>query len=738
MERANATMDRPNTPRTPTRDEADVLDENLEKLVGSVHDTPEDIMREEEQEQLPYEYSHEHDNGTFYRSAAKVYLTTNNCRLTMLAMCHGYSEFKEFLESDDLKAAMTKAKGKGSGSYGLDNLLLRKEACRRQYFVSKAFEAQMKVNPKLTKKDNPFYNPTSGKIFVPSKNRKRDELLTFLDQNRLDDNPKDLDFLRDKIQELQQEISETKEALGLGNLWEKKGWRGLTPWIRLCMVVDEDSLREAYLDRHDQKSRRELDGRKTDKVPESYWKKAADLFNDANWAPRSYPLEGWGECFENSHDLSWKVLNALGVKKLGAKDSDDIYGNKKGDKEEEFKKKGDKEEEFKKRYQAMKSNWDTIFERYMQSGEGKEAVSERQRARASDVAKRGNESDDDSSSSDSEALVAREPEGTEDVILTGGDRLDYLHDRPMQTMYFWYVLLVNGLLGRARSQVNSKYAVEGGHVPSVLPRAKEGPKSGQKGRQSLVSEQSLMDLEDTRAFRRRQEAMMHRIVQQGDRSFKQNEVGNLSLQFQSYVSDEASTNATLSSLCAESGALGKTIEDLEDTLDLEPDLTSERRKRLQTRLAEKVEMQKSLKERIGELKNVLQEIAGDKKATKDKLNCLTEGGPGMDKKPKSKLSRSSTIGANAKRVARPSTSSARASSGPASSSDDDASDKKPKAKRSRPSTSSARASSGPASSSDNDTSDKKAKAKRFRPSTSSVSARAGTASSSDDEASYSD
>jgi hypothetical protein len=588
LEQVKSAMDLSNRPQTPTKDDTHILESNLEKLVGSVQDSPEDIVREEAQEQLPYEYHHEHDTGQFFRSAAKVYVTSNNCTFTMLAMCHGYSEFEAFLGSADLKAVMSKAKGKGFGSFGLDNLLLRKEACRRQYFVLKAFETMKQQNPQLSKKDNPLLNPTTGKLFLPSKNWKRDDLLTFLSKHRLDDNRKDLDFLRGKISELRQEISEAKESLGIESLWEKRDWRGLTPWIRLCMVVDHDSLRTAYLGRHDQKSRQELDGRKTDKVPESYWKQATDLFNSDSWAPKSYALDGWGTCFETSHDLSWTVLNDLGVKKLDEKNKDG------------------KGEEFKKRYGIIKQNWDTMYQRYQDSGQGKEAVSERQRVLVSDTATRGGANDDELSSSESDALVAREPEGAEDVILAGGDRLDYLHDRPIQTMYFWYVLLVNGLLGRARSQVNQEYAVEGGHVPSVFPSDKQVPKSAQKGRASLASNRALEDsLEEEREFRRQQKEQMDVLIRQGERGLKQNEVGNLSLQIQNFISDAASTSSTLASIRTEYNELVKAIEVLEDTLVSELDLPDLRRELLQRRLDSKKKEGESLEARIGELENDL-------------------------------------------------------------------------------------------------------------------------------------
>jgi hypothetical protein len=519
--------------------------EEVEQIAGSLSESPEELRQEEPQEEIPFEYSHPHDSDEFYRSAAKVYVTQNNCRQTLIAMCQGCSEFTDFFDSDDFKESMRKGKGSMKG-LGLENQRLLNEACRRRYFIDKAFTGR--------KQDHPLFKSSSGKLLKPSKNWKKQELLEFLSTHRLDDDPRDAEFLRAKIHEIKEEVKSYKEEAALMNgksEWEYKGWRGLTPWIRVCMVVDSDDkeLREAYLTRHDQKTRQEIDGRNSEDAPKTFWDLAAEKFNKRTWAPCSYALKGWGSAYEESHDLSWEVLTSMGV--------EDIDG-----------------EIFKSKYDSMKGHWDTMYTNYEFSGEGKESVAARQR-RLDLTETQLNVATD----SDPRDLVEREAEGTDNLVLVGGDRINYLYDRPITAMYFWYVMHSNGLVSRARSQVDKEFAAEGTQVPNVFGRKK---KVDQK-RLSSVEEVN----EEESEFRNLQKEHMAAMAKHAVKSYEQMEEGNAQLQLQNLAIQQKNDRLAIGQLRAELTEHEKTIDGFEERLELEsPDNVSVR-KFLQKKLAEK-------------------------------------------------------------------------------------------------------------------------------------------------------
>lgn len=533
--------------------------EEVEGLAGPLFDSPEELRLEEPQEDVPFEYSHVHDGDGFYRSAAKVYVMQNNCRQTLIAMCQGYSEFTDFLDSDDFKETIRRGKGTMKG-LGLENQRLLNEASRRRYFIDKAFTGR--------KQDHPLFKSSSGKIQKPSKHWKKKDLVEFLSMHRLDNDPRDLEFLRSKIEELKEEVKSFKEALAISegrSDWAYNGWRGLTPWIRVCMVIDSDDkeLREAYLTRHDQLTREEIDGRNNEDAPKNFWELAADKFNDETWEPYSYALKGWGSTFEESHDLSWNVLNSRNVQKIDA-------------------------DAFKAKYDSMKGHWDTMYTNYEYSGEGKESVASKQR-RLDSNDPIGNVVTD----SDPNDLVAREPEGTENLVLLGGDRINYLYDRPITAMYFWYVMHTNGLLARARSQVNIEFAAEGTWVPDVFGRKKKADQK--KSDQMRLSSGDEVDEEES-AFRSLQKEHMAEMashaaemVSHAAKSYELMEEGNAQLQLQNIAIQQKNDRIAIGLSRTELSELEKTIDSLELRQALEPPSNEDGCIFLQKKLDEKKE-----------------------------------------------------------------------------------------------------------------------------------------------------
>jgi DNA-directed RNA polymerase subunit L len=67
-------------------------------------------------------------------------------------------------------------------------------------------------------------------------------------------------------------------------------WVDNDPYLRLYHCLIDDTVKAAFLERDNVLNREELDARKSDKRPKTFEQEAAELFNDATFAPRSLHL----------------------------------------------------------------------------------------------------------------------------------------------------------------------------------------------------------------------------------------------------------------------------------------------------------------------------------------------------------------------------------------------------------------------------------------------------------------
>jgi len=58
-------------------------------------------------------------------------------------------------------------------------------------------------------------------------------------------------------------------------IWDRSGWEGVTPNVRLIEIVMSDDLRIDFLTRNCADSRQELDARNTESQKLSFWEKVS-------------------------------------------------------------------------------------------------------------------------------------------------------------------------------------------------------------------------------------------------------------------------------------------------------------------------------------------------------------------------------------------------------------------------------------------------------------------------------
>jgi uncharacterized protein (UPF0335 family) len=177
--------------------------------------------------------------------------------------------------------------------------------------------------------------------------------------------------------------------------WDRGGWDGIIPNVRLIEIVLSDEFRVDFLHRNDAESRQQLDARGTEASNLSFWEKVQRKFNDRTFETTSCPLDAnWGrQTFLEIHDCNWKELDALGIQPIPDENT------------------------CKKHYTNLNNNLGTIYKCWKASGNGDDQVA-------------GSLEETEYGQINLELLPTQ-----------GGNRIDFLGNYNICVMYLWYALI---------------------------------------------------------------------------------------------------------------------------------------------------------------------------------------------------------------------------------------------------------------------------------------------------------
>jgi hypothetical protein len=126
----------------------------------------------------------------------------------------------------------------------------------------------------------------------------REQLMEFLETKRIKLEYMDLSYIWAQIFLYSRSLTREMDSKNLKpdtTSWDRGGWDGIIPNVRLIEIVLSDEFRVDFLHRNDAESRQQLDARGTEASNLSFWEKVRRKFNDQTFETTSCPLEAnWG------------------------------------------------------------------------------------------------------------------------------------------------------------------------------------------------------------------------------------------------------------------------------------------------------------------------------------------------------------------------------------------------------------------------------------------------------------
>jgi hypothetical protein len=362
-----------------------------------------------------FQYTHPDDTVDFKRSAAKNFMLRGKSSTVVFAMAIGHPQFLKLTGEPPFTETKQKVH---TQVFNPPNQILAEEVVRRAHFFSHD-EKYEKLE------DNPLYDHDKGRIHVPKPaGYSRDRLLGFLQSKTIKLESTDLAFMWSYIRLYAKNLSRELHANKLKpdtTMWDRSGWEGLVPNVRLIEIVLSDEFREDFLNRNGPQSRQELDARGTESQNLSFWEKVRCRFNDESFETTSCPLDcNWGrQIFLDIHDCNWKELDALGISPIPDANICKLH------------------------YTNLNNKLGTIFKKWKASGNGDDQVT---------------------------GTALEEAEfGTVDLELLptqAGNRIDFLGNHNIAVMYLWYSLIRAGAFLYSQSEFPD-YVQADGRAPKI-------------------------------------------------------------------------------------------------------------------------------------------------------------------------------------------------------------------------------------------------------------------------------
>jgi hypothetical protein len=356
-------------------------------------------------------YSHPHDTEDNIHSAAGVYLRRNNDMTLVFTMAIGIAEFSGITEKEPFTLTNKKPHTK---VFNPTREMLQQEIVRRGHFIGNRKYAKVEQNP-LAK---------SGKIEFPRpKAWLVEKCLDWLKNPKHALTYKEVDyiFLRTQIELytefLRRDLSR-KNNKPDETSWDRSGWEGIVPNIRLIEIILSDDLRIDFLHRNAGISRTENDAHNTESEKLDFFEKVRRKFNDPSVKIKSCVLdESWGrQIFLESHDCNWDQLISLKIDEIPDAKACKTHFNK------------------------LNNILGGIYQKWKNSGNGEDQ------------------------------LACNLEEGTAPVDLEklptqAADRIDFLHNANICVMYLWFMLLKTGTFQDAQTELPSDHAADDGNAP---------------------------------------------------------------------------------------------------------------------------------------------------------------------------------------------------------------------------------------------------------------------------------
>jgi hypothetical protein len=216
-----------------------------------------------------FKYSHPDDTIDLKHSAAENFVKNGKSLPVVFAMAIGHNNIKKLTDADPFTTTKQKIH---TQVFKPPNSVLAKEVVRHAHFIyhDKTYEK---------KEDNPLYNLKKKRIMMPKPSGyTREQLMDFLETKTIKLENMDVAFIWAEVflysRSLTQEI-DSKNLKPDATSWDRGGWDGITPNVRLIEIVLSDEFRLDFLHRNDAESRQQLDARGTEASKLSFWEKSS-------------------------------------------------------------------------------------------------------------------------------------------------------------------------------------------------------------------------------------------------------------------------------------------------------------------------------------------------------------------------------------------------------------------------------------------------------------------------------
>jgi hypothetical protein len=123
----------------------------------------------------------------------------------------------------------------------------------------------------------------------------------------------DISFMTEVVKSYGDLINRETKAANLkpeSTSWDRSGWEGILPNVRLIETILLDELRTDFVHRNAGESRTDVDARNSEHQTPSFFEKVRIKFNDRMYKVTSCPLNAmWGD----SYDCNWEQLDCLKI-----------------------------------------------------------------------------------------------------------------------------------------------------------------------------------------------------------------------------------------------------------------------------------------------------------------------------------------------------------------------------------------------------------------------------------------